>query len=317
MSTGLRIGLVDLDTSHPGSWAPLLRALGHVIVGVYDGGTVWDTGYAAQFAAEHAIPHVFDSLDAMASAVDVAIVHSCNWGLRLARAEPFLRAGKGVLLDKPLAGNRRDVERLLEWSARGGRVCGGSALRWGHEIADYQAQPAEDRGVVHTVFVGCGVDEFNYGIHAYTLLAGIMGGGAECVRYLGTATQKLIQVDWGDGRIGLLSIGAQAGYLPFYATIVSDRTVQHLEVDVSQAYRRLLQAALPYLAGRDAQPPLAIAELLEPELMAIAARRSWEHAGAPVFLRDLPLDDAGYDGRAFAGEYRRNRRAGVMNYRVY
>jgi hypothetical protein len=317
VDASLRIGLVDLDTSHPGSWVPRLRELSHQVVGVYDGGTVWQSGYAVRFAQEHNIPQVFDDLGAMANAVDVAIIHSCNWGLHTQRAEPFLRAGKGVMLDKPLVGNLRDAHQLLDWSAQGQRVFGGSSLRWTKEVAEYLAQPIEERGQVHTVLVGCAVDDFNYGIHAYALLHSIMGSGAERVRYLGTATQKLIQVTWRDNRIGMLSIGAQPGYLPLYATIVSDQTVRYVEPDVPQAYRRLLETTLPYLGGIVAQAPLSMRDLLEPELIALAAKNSWMHDGAPVLLSDLSLDDEGYDGAAFACEYRQMKQTGTENFRVY
>jgi hypothetical protein len=317
MTSSFKIGLVDLDTSHPGSWVPRLRELGHQVVGVYDGSAVWQSGYAARFAQEHNIPQVFDNLDAMASAVDVAIIHSCNWDLHTQRAEPFLRTGKGVMLDKPLVGNLHDVQQLLDWSAQGHRIFGGSSLRWTKEVAGYLAQPVEERGQVHTVLVGCAVDDFNYGIHAYALLCSIMGSGAEHVRYLGTATQKLIQVTWRDGRIGLLSIGAQPGYLPFYATIISDRTVRYFEPDIPQAYHRLLEAALPYLGGMVAQAPLPMHDLLEPELIALAAKKSRLHDGASVLLSDQSLDDAGYNGATFAHEYRQMKQTGTENFRVY
>ncbi len=315
MEGSLRIGLVDLDTSHPGSWVPLIRELGHQVVGVYDGGTVWPSDYAARFAVEHAIPSVFGSLAEMADAVDVAIVHSCNWDLHVPRAEPFLRAGKGVFLDKPLVGSRRDAAVLLDWSGRGHRVMGGSCLRWTPEVSAYLARPVDERGQVHAAFVGCGVDEFNYGIHAYALLCSIMTGGVESVRYLGTATQRVVQVTFTGGRIGLLSIGAQPGYLPFYATIVTDRSVHHLEIDIRPAYSRMLEMALPYLGGLASRAPMSMQELLLPELAALAAKQSWEHGGAVVALS--ALDDGGYDGPAFASEYRRMKLAGTVNYRVY
>ncbi|MCC7354978.1 MAG: Gfo/Idh/MocA family oxidoreductase [Anaerolineae bacterium] len=313
----LKIGLVDLDTSHPGSWTPILRDLGHEIVGVFDGSTVWPAGYAAHFAQKRDIPRVFENLDEMAEAVDVAIIHACNWDLHVARAEPFVKAGKGVLIDKPLAGNLRDINTLLDWAGMGRRIHGGSSLRFTNEVREYLAQPEGERGRIHTVLAGCAVDDYFYGIHAYALLSSLMGPGAERVRYLGTAVQKLIQVTWKDGRIGLLSIGAQPGYLPFYLTIVTDKAVKHLEADSNKIYRSLLEAVLPYLGGEVEKPPVPLRDLLEAELIGLAARRSWMHHGAEVFLTDLRLDDDGYDGGAFNAEYRRARMIATENFRVY
>ena len=36
----MRIGVVDVDTSHPENWIPIERELGHELVGVWDGGAV-------------------------------------------------------------------------------------------------------------------------------------------------------------------------------------------------------------------------------------------------------------------------------------
>jgi len=100
-------------------------------------------------------------------------------------------------------------------------------------------------------------------------------------------------------------IGAAAKWLPFYATVVNERTVTHIQADNSKLYRALLEAKLPYLAGETNTPPLTVDEWLEPELCALAARHSWRHGDQEVALADLPLDDAGYDGKTFAEGYRK------------
>lgn len=313
----LKIGLVDLDTSHPASFIPILRDLGHQVIGVYESGTVWSAGYAEDFVRTHAIPRVFSDLADLADAVDVAIIHTCNWDLHLSRCEPFLAAGKGVLIDKPLVGNLRDAETLLGWADRGGRIFGGSSLRWAPEIHDFLAEPESERGRIHTVFAGCAVDDFNYGIHAYALLSGLLGRGAVSACYLGRSVQKEIRVAWPDARTGLLLVGGQDGYLPFYATVVTERGVRYLEIDAGRVYRALLERALPYLGGATPEPPLPLRDLLEPELIALAARRSWHEHGAEIHLTDVPLADSGYDGARFAAEYRRMRRTGTETFKVY
>src|SRR4030095_4142067 len=82
------IGLVDLDTSHPRAWLPILRELGYTVAGVYDGGTVYPLGYAGEFAHETGIPLAFVSVEEMALHPDIhiAIVHSCDWDLHVGRA---------------------------------------------------------------------------------------------------------------------------------------------------------------------------------------------------------------------------------------
>lgn len=303
--TSLKIGLVDLDTSHPGSWAPLLRERGHEIVGVYDGGTVYPPGYASEFAERHGIGRVYRSLREMASDVDLAVLHSCNWDLHVERARPFIEAGKAVLVDKPMAGNVRDIRQWLEWERQGARITGGSSLRWCKEAAEWRAHHAGITGIVHAL-AGCSVDEFHYGIHAYSLLLGIMGPGIESVRFLGSHVQRRVELRWEDGRSGEVVVGRTAGYLPMYATIVTERDVSHFTVDNGALYGALLDAVLPYLAG-EAPAPLPLRSLLEAELAAIAARVSWRAGGAEVRLDRIPADDEGYDGSRFAAEYRMQR----------
>ena len=311
-----RIGLVGLCTSHPQNWVPLIRELvasglaDAEITAAWDSGETRPEGFAAEFCKEHQIPHAAGGLAEMVDRVDGVIVHTTNWDRHVEQARPFVDAGKSVLIDKPVVGNLADANQLLDWAQQGARITGGSSLRFVYEVAEFLAEPVEERGEVHTAFAGCGTDEFNYGIHAYSLLSGLMGPGARSVRYLGASGQKHVRVTWQDGRTGFLAVGAPAGRnvgLPMHVTAVTDKTVRQISVDNSRIYRALLEAVLPYLAGAAAEPPLTASELLEPELIAVAARESWRGGGGEVFLTDLRQDDPGYDGTQFAIGYRRAR----------
>lgn len=300
----MRIGIVDLDTSHPENWIPIEREMGHQVVGVFDGGSIHPKGYAEQFAAKHDVPVVFAAVEEMVDAVDCAIIHGCDWDTHVQKARPFIEAGKAVLIDKPLAGNLRDLHTIRDWARGGARVAGGSALRYCRETRDWLAIPAAERGTPDTVLCGCAVDEFNYGIHAYSMLAGILGTGARSVRNLGQGVQRRVQVKWDDGRCGLLVIGKAAGWIPFYASISTQKSCAQYVADNSRLYRALLEVALPYLAGEAEQPPASPDHLIEPEMWALAARQSWNNGDREVALAHLDADDPGYDGAAFAAEYR-------------
>jgi hypothetical protein len=303
MMKKLRIGVVDLDTSHPGSWVPVIKELGHEVVGVFDGGTVYEEGYAVQFAQKHNIPKVYDTLEDMAQDVDAAIIHSVNWNLHIERARPFVEAGKALLIDKPMIGSYRDAEQLVEWERNGIRLIGGSSLSVCEEVKEWHLQHDRNDPIV-TVFAGCSVDEFNYGVHAFSLLQAIMGSGIDHVRSIGTHIQHQIEITWKDGRKGLLSVGTTQGYLPFYATVVTENTVKHIQVDNSRLYRSLLEAYLPYLAG-EVTSVMPLSSLLEVELSALAARASMLSGGQCISLSQIDNNDAGYDGKMFAEQYRK------------
>lgn len=300
----LRIGHVDLDTSHPQSWIPILRDLGHEVAGVFDHGDVHPAGYAEAFAAERDIPKVYGSLEEMAEDVDLAIIHSCNWDVHIQRARPFIEAGKAVLIDKPMVSSVRDQWTLLEWEKQGHRVTGGSSLYYANEAMAFLEKPVEERGTPRFVYAGCGNDEFNYGIHAYALACTLMGSGAQSVRYMGTSgMQQQVEIEWPGGRRAVVAVGKADAYLPFYATVVTERGVHHMQVKNADLYRALLTRVLPYLSG-EAPAPHSLKQLLEVEQAAVAALVSRRRHGARVFLNELALEEVGYDGGAFAAEYR-------------
>jgi hypothetical protein len=302
----MKIGVVDLDTSHPANWIPIERDLGHEVVGVWDGGSVHPVEYVRDFAKEHEIATVYDSLEQMAGEVDCAIIHGCNWDTHVAKARPFVEADKGVLMDKPLAGNARDLKQFCRWADDGARITGGSSVRFCYGVQKWLAQPIDERGTPNTVICGCGVDEFNYGIHAYAMLSGIMGPGIESVCHLGCGTQRRIQVKWSDNRMGLLVVGKVEQWLPFHATVATDRSVAQFDAG-ADLYKALLEKVLPYLAGEADGPPVPMEHLVEPELAAVAARRSWLEGNREVELSELGEDDEGYDGKVFAEGYRKER----------
>ncbi len=302
----MKLAIIDVDTSHPENWIPIERDLGHEIVCIYDGGSVHPAAYVEKFAADMKVPRVCKTLAETAALADGAIIHGCDWDTHIAKAEPFVQAGKAVLLDKPVAGNLRELRKIRDWAASGARVTGGSTLRFCHEAADYLARPIEERGTPHTVFCGCAVDEFNYGIHAYAMMFAIMGPGVKSVRHLARGAQRRIQVNWPDGRMGFLVIDKADNWMPFYATVVTEKTIQHIigGSDGLVLYRDGLKAMLPFLAGA-APAPLSPDAFIEPELCALAARQSWMNGDREVALADLDPNDKGYNGRTFADGYRK------------
>jgi hypothetical protein len=276
------------------------------VVAAWDSGETRPEGFAKEFCEKHEIANAVDKMEDMMDMVDGVIVHTTNWDKHIEQAKPFVDANKPVLLDKPFAGNLKDINKILDWGKQGKRVTGGSSLRFTKEVNKYLAKPIDERGNVHTAYTCIGVDDFNYGIHGYAMASCLMGAGVRSVQYLGSSAQKNIKITWNNGNIVLMTVGKSA-WLPFNLTIVTDKNVEYIQADTALIYRSLLEAELPYLTGKEDAPPEPLEVLVEPELTALAARQSWLNNGTEVFLTDLRQDDEGYDGTQFATEYRRAR----------
>jgi RNA polymerase sigma factor (sigma-70 family) len=119
------------------------------------------------------------------------------------------------------------------------------------------------------------------------MLCGILGAGIRSVKHLGKGVQRRIQVNWTDGRTGLLIVGQAAAWMPFYATIATQKSVTQYIADSGKLYRALLEATLPFLSGQTDTPPAPMDELVEAELCALAARKSWLEGDREVALSEL------------------------------
>ncbi|RTE05522.1 Gfo/Idh/MocA family oxidoreductase [Paenibacillus whitsoniae] len=302
--TRKKIGLVDLDTSHPASFVPILREMGYEVATIFDGGTVHPAGYAERFAHQHSIPHVASSLQEVVQKADIAFLHGCNWELRTERARPFIEAGIPVFLDKPVAGSPEHLRILADWAKQGAVLTGGSALRVSDEVKAWQAEAIPPDEWVYGL-AGCAIDEFNYGIHAYAMVQGLLGPGIAAAQHKSSqGGQRQVELTWADGRRFLISVGETKGYLPFYANLVTQTTTHYIRTDNSKLYRALLNEVMPYLSGDTTEPPIPFDLLIEIELAALAAKLSEEQGGRRIELADIPLNYAGYDGQAFAQSYR-------------
>jgi hypothetical protein len=238
----------------------------------------------------------------MPGLVDGVIIHTANWERHIEQARPFIAAGKAVFIDKPVIGNIHDAGIIRQWQRAGHRISGGSALRFTREVREWRLAPTD----IHTAYSAVGTDEFNYGIHGYSLLCQAMGPGVASARYLAASGQRQILLQWHDGRCAFLSVG-QTGSLPFNITAVTASDVHQARIDNAGIYHHLLRAQLPYLTGETDTPPVAPEYLLEPELAALAARTSWLNNGQTVRLDELLPSTPGYDGDAFAEDYRNKR----------
>lgn len=298
----MRIGLVDLDTSHPQAFAPLLAERGHDVVAIVGGDTVVDDEYTQQYAQEHGIETVAQRPEDIVDQIDIAFLHSVNWDDHVGRLEPFVRAGIPAKVCKPFAGNAADLDQLESWVADGAVIAGGSALRWSAAGA---ARPDSTSGFAVTY--GHPLD---YGIHAFSLLSGIMGPGITCARALDEDGAQ-VQLRWNDRRTAIVHVLPAGGGYGFYASVAGPDGVEFVDATGTDLYGPFLDVTLAHLTGTE-QLPVSFAELVEPERAIIAARASAAHDGAWIELRgDDRLAQGAFDGAPFAREYAAKRRTAL------
>lgn len=294
----IRIGLVDLDTSHPQAFTRILQAMPGVEVrAVWDGHDVWPDGYDRTFARDHGIPHVCSRLEEMPDLVDAAMIHGTNWDTHVEKALVFLKAKKPLLIDKPVVGSVRDCDRLIELQEKYGTlVYGGSSLRYAREVTALREAIGPRTQVGSIVASGPG-DFFSYGIHTTEMLQGCVGTGVRSVKPVARDGRTLLAVCYHDGFVALLHL-----QLPFHEWSICAYTNQGLRstiVSIDGLYEPFLQNFVTMLKGGSVDYTLA--GPLEAVRVHVAARIALDK-GKEVLLEDLP-QDAGFDGRAFSEEY--------------
>lgn len=125
---------------------------------------------------------VVDKPAELVGLVDAAIVCSRDGGLHREQAEPLLRAGIPVLIDKPLATTATDARALVETSyTSGALVMSASAVRFTPEVATLVAAE-QDTGPYTSIAVSGPADPdspyaglFFYGIHVVETAFELLG----------------------------------------------------------------------------------------------------------------------------------------------
>ncbi len=302
----IRIGLVDLDTSHPRAFTNILRTIPGVdVTALWDGGDVWPRGYDRRFAGENGIPAVCASLEEMPELVDAAMLHGVNWERHIERALVFMKTGKSVLIDKPVVGSVRDCDRLENLMAKyGTQVYGGSALRCVREVAALRAGFPPGARVISVAASGPG-DFFSYGVHTTELLQGFAGTGIRKVTPVVRSGCPVIALEYRDGLTGILHL--QTPFSGWSLTAYTTEGVRTAVVNPEGLYEPFLRGFVAMLRGEKGEGGLA--GPLEAVRVHLAARTALRR-GAAVSLDDIP-PRAAFDGRAFASAYAAEKRRGT------
>lgn len=301
----IRIGLVDIDTTHPGFFVPLLhRAEDLRVTALYDGGAVQTADHVAGFAREHGIPRVCGSLQELVDSVDAAMVLSQNWDLHLERARPFLEAGKPVFIDKPIAGRLGDLEALADLAAKTGTpLAGGSTMRYADELVALREKVEGLGGAVSAWASGPG-DLLNYGTHVMEMVLTFFGARVEAVTHIGGERSLLFHVALRGGPPVLVQFcsGQVLATNGCVLTVTTEKSVEVIQPPNGWTVRDSAFAALARFF-REGVPPVPLAEAMQTVRVCLAAGESLR-TGRRVALEEIPAG-AGFDGAAYTREFAR------------
>lgn len=302
----IRVGAVNIDTSHPMGFAESMAKDGRMrYVGVYNDSFRSDAeveGFIARFGLEKRC----DTLEELARMSDIGFIHGCDWDDHLRCVEPFVRLGKPVFLDKPTVGCLADCRRLEQLAAEGAVILGSSSARYAYELQEMLAKPFAERGEIVSVQGTSGVDEFNYGIHIVEAIGGLMGRGAQSVQYMGRSdvggqhTESFfIRYENGKSAIYTTLLGT---WQPFGMLIITTKTTYTFQMDPMRLYDALIEQLANSMEGK---PNLVadVGALTEAVKILLAGITSRASAGREVRLDALTEDGPSFDGRAFQKQY--------------
>ncbi|MBO4452470.1 MAG: Gfo/Idh/MocA family oxidoreductase [Clostridia bacterium] len=303
----IRIGTVNIDTSHAPSFAEiLLKGEDARYTAIYNDGFRTDAE-VEHFIEKYGLEKRYYDLSEMAKNIDVAFIQSCNWDRHIELSKPFIDAGVPVFIDKPIAGNLKDLKEIERLAANGAVIIGTSAMRYTYEHDSFFAVPEENRGNVLHVTAMVGVDEFNYAIHAVESIMGFLPGiKPVSTRYLGTGNVNGAETD---SYFVRFDNGAAADYhickkcwQPSTALVLTDKTGFAYKIDSNKVYEAMLKRFVRYMNG-EKEALASVESMTDSVKIMLAGIKSRANGGSEEFILNLSENDPSFDGYAFEEFY--------------
>lgn len=302
----IRIGVVNIDTSHPLAFSGYLRQGDRARYAAVYNDSFRGNDEVEAFIRNHGLDKRCATIEELADYVDVGFIQGTNWDKHLVQAQPFIDRGKPVFIDKPFAGKLSDCRKAKALAAAGAKILGSSSLRYVKETTDFLAIPVEERGEIVNVYATSGVNDFDYAIHAAEAIGGLLGPGAQSVTYCGwgevdgvRSETFIVRFDSGQSAVYNLCIGV---WQPFEVVITTTKSTYQYRVDTGVIYHPMLdlicdavETGAPFI--------VPVSDITESVKILIAGRISREQSGKTVRLDDIPDDDPGFDGAAFQEYY--------------
>ncbi len=290
-----RIGMIGLDTSHVIAFTRQINDpkndYGCRVVAGFPGGspdvTVSATRvekYTTELREKHGLD-IVDSIDTLCRKVDGIMLESVDGRPHLAQVTPVIEAGLPVFIDKPMAGNLKDVIEIFRLARQKQVPCwSSSSLRYALGISDLKKAGTLGDILGCDVYSPCSFephhpDLYWYGVHGVEILYTIMGTGCETVTRTHTADSDVVVGRWKDGRMATYR-GIRQGKSGYGARIYGSKSIQ--STGKYGGYGALVEEVVRFF--KTGKAPVPANETIELFAFMTAADASKIAGGTPVAL---------------------------------
>ena len=246
---------------------------------------IWcdDPEDAKKVAKAALIPNILEKPEDAIGQVDAVIIPTDKGWEHVWRAEPFVKAGLPVFIDKPLADNVEDLKVFIKWVKEGAKILSSSSLRYLKEYEPYFTSTYE-LGNLKYINMTMNKSWERYGIHAMEPVYRLTGPGYISVQNTGGKDNNIIHLTHERGiDVNIASIYYLAGS-PI--KIVGDKdSVTIPTKDSYSAFHKQLDVFVEYL--ETGVPPYPFEETIELMTIIIAGIRSREEGGRKVMLSEI------------------------------
>ena len=242
---GIKIGIIGFDTSHVTSFTKLLNDKnekyhvegGKIIAGYPSFSSDLEAsrsrveGFKNELVEKYNI-EIADSIEKLLEKVDAILLESVDGRRHLKEAEPVIKAGKPLFIDKPLSANYYDAKKIYDMASEYKcPVFSSSSLRFDANIAKIKKNKEIGKIKGVDAFSPCSLEPTNpglfwYGIHGVEILYTLMGKGCKKVKTFVSNDMHFVFGEWEDGRIGTLR-GLRLKFYEYGATVFGENKIVH------------------------------------------------------------------------------------------
>ncbi|MCM8806794.1 MAG: Gfo/Idh/MocA family oxidoreductase [Candidatus Omnitrophica bacterium] len=275
-----KIGIIGFDTSHVVAFTKLLNDEndpfhikgGKIVAGypsfspdLYASYSRVE-GYKKELIEKYNI-EIVNSIEELLEKVDAVLLESVDGRRHLKEAEPVIKAGKPLFIDKPLAENYSNALKIYKMAEKYNcPVFSSSSLRFDYNIKKVKEDIERGEVLGCDAFSPCPLDPTNpglfwYGIHGVEILYTFMGKGCTKVYCEKTEDFHFVVGVWEGNKIGTVR-GTRKGPHSYGATVFAEKKIYQVTYSTEiPIYSQLLKEIIEFF--KTGIPPVDPKETLE------------------------------------------------------